>query len=526
MRKEMKDLKLLDDREVASFIINGFITTSADEAPSVHQRIDAQLRLIAKHEAGLNNNILPRIPQLHKILRSSRVSGVLTSLLGPNYLIHPHRAIHRTTPVAERPPEFGAATDEHLMGKGSTATSMWHQDAQSPLARSRHHLPKYLIGFYYPHDVHAEMGPTRLLVASHLDKKPVLTREIYQPEFIKAGTFIVTHFDISHAGFPNFSDHDRYMIKFVFARADYPAEATWNHCDPHWRNPGDSGALGPAHRHIWDWMRGAADQRDPEAAISPSRREGDGEELGQANARLGDIYAPTQAEEIPALIQALGACAGQHKHLRLVENNKDDVRHYPIRWNERAVVMESDAYRLAAHGACAIQPLISLLQVDDPWVQINAAFALGEIGLASDGVIGGLNQLLQSPHQEVVRQALDALGSLASDLDEQSLAGIEAVVTLDRAEWRVPLVQRGWTAHDQVRMNAAALLLNAVTSGSRLPGLEGLLETVLQRGSGYAAAIAAEALVRLKTPTAVETALCYYADRCWDDTLLGAVKSF
>ena len=37
--------------------------------------------------------------------------------------------------------------NEHLMGDGSTATSLWHQDAQSPLAKARYHFPRFLLGF-------------------------------------------------------------------------------------------------------------------------------------------------------------------------------------------------------------------------------------------------------------------------------------------------------------------------------------------------------------------------------------------
>ena len=155
-------------------------------------------------------------------IRNEKIHGALVSLLGSDYLIHPHRAIHRSTPLREALDGFSLSSDRHLMGAGSTATSMWHQDAQSPLARARHHVPKFLIGFYFPHEVTAEMGPTRFLRASHCDNGPDLSRSIYQPKHVRAGTFFLAHFDIAHAGFPNVSNDDRFMLKFVFARTSQP----------------------------------------------------------------------------------------------------------------------------------------------------------------------------------------------------------------------------------------------------------------------------------------------------------------
>ena len=75
------------------------------------------------------------------------------------------------------------------MGDGSTATSLWHQDAQSPLAKARYHFPRFLLGFYFPHEVDSLMGPTRFLKASYCDNGPDLDRGIYQPERIKQALY-------------------------------------------------------------------------------------------------------------------------------------------------------------------------------------------------------------------------------------------------------------------------------------------------------------------------------------------------
>ena len=42
------------------------------------------------------------------------------------------------------------------------------------------------------------MGPTRFLRASYCDNGPDLSREIYQPDRISAGTFFLAHFGAAH----------------------------------------------------------------------------------------------------------------------------------------------------------------------------------------------------------------------------------------------------------------------------------------------------------------------------------------
>ena len=215
-------MKLLDDDQVQSFINFGFLEIPLPELDSIHSEVTSRLREVCEAESHHGNNVLPRIPLLQKVLRNDKIHGALVSLIGPDYLLHPHRAIHRSTPLRKALDGFSRSSDGHLMGDGSTATSIWHQDAQSPLARARHHFPKFLIGFYFPHEVTTEMGPTRFLIASHCDNGPDLNRAIYQPQHIRAGTFFLAHFDISHAVFPNFSDDDRFMLKFVFSRTKQP----------------------------------------------------------------------------------------------------------------------------------------------------------------------------------------------------------------------------------------------------------------------------------------------------------------
>ncbi len=457
----------------------------------------------------------------------------IESIAGPDYYFHPHRAVHINTPVEERE-ELTPEIDGPKMGKGSIAGSGWHQDAQSPLSRARHHLPRYLIGFYYPHETPLDMGPTRIQAGSHLYAHPVAPHGVVLPDVVPAGTFLLVHFDMVHAGFPNHSDRTRYMVKFVFARTRNPTGASWHNEESDWKRPAScipEFDLPETWSYIWHWMRGEPRVQSDIAAGSVDNH------LAQLNdrdqpTRLRSTYALAKLKEIDRLAQALVQSAGDDRHQRTLATDergqpvpRDDVRGYPRRWNERAIVMDDATYALAACGPQASATLERLLAHEDPWVQINAAFALGEIGTPARKSVASLAKLLGSPHQQVVRQALDAIGAIGEGI-APALPAIERLLTTTNLEWQEPQVMRGWTGENQVRMNAALALLNAINAGECLEEIERLLTASLGDPNGYVSAIATEALTRIGTPTATRAALTFLSDRRWDDTLLGRVKAF
>ena len=521
---------LLNDEQVRSFIVNGMLVLRADVDESTHQEINSQLTYTNQNETWLGNNLPSRIPLIHEILRSPTINGALISLAGPNYYVHPHRALHRSTPVEGVFENLNAETNAPKMGKNSTAGSGWHQDAQSPLARARHHLPKYLIGFYFPHDTPREMGPTRLIPGSYLDSEPTEIRDVVLPDFVEAGTFLLVHFDMVHAGYPNQTESDRHMVKFVFARTEIPTSPSWNIEDTRWVQPKNtlvSKNLTSASTYIWRWLIGTS--QGGNHSSNPSNKNSDSD----SSSRLSKIYCKVNAGDVEALIKSLLAKKGQQKHERILvkdhENNpipRDDVRNYPVRWNERAVVMEDEAYRLAAIGKDAIGPLTDVLPSSDPWIQINAAFAIGEINEYPERTLSALLRLLDSPHHQVVRQVLDALAFNTNSFDKTCFRAVETVITKAASNWQTPLVQRGWTGQDQVRLNAAFLLLNAAKASNLKAETERLLTPLLKDSNGYAAAVAAEGLIRLKSPTSIPAAIQYLQDRRWDESIKGKTKAF
>ena len=524
---------LLTDDAVREFITNGFLRLEPDVDAALHGKIEEKLRFATEKEFPMGNNVVSRIPAIWDILRSPRIHGALVSLLGPNYYVHPHRAIHTSVPVADKSVVYPDDYDAPPMGKGSMAGSGWHQDAQSPLSRARHHTPRYLIGFYFPHDTPAEMGPTRMQAGSYLYSNPVEPSAVVVPKDVKAGTFFLVHFDMVHAGFPNRTDLTRYMLKFVFTRTDAPTEATWDHADPAWRRPDNcipECDLTPAWSYLWNWLRGApanADGPCPNADAHFAALNGHDQV-----ARLNGIYSMARAGEIDRLGAQIEALAGKglEQRILVVDNDgnrvpRDDIRGYERRWNERAIVFDDAAYALAAIGVAAQPTLERLLESHDPWVAMNAVFGLGEMGSAAESSIPRIIALLEHPTQQVVRQTLDALSAIGGDLGP-ALPHIERLLCVSNPDWQEPQVTRGWVGEDQVRLNAVFVLLTAVNGPTNRDTLEEALIAALDDPNGYVPAVATEALTRLGTQSAYQAALGYLRDRRWDDTLMGRAKLF
>jgi hypothetical protein len=120
---------LLTDQQVAQFIVDGtlledvskneqgyLVLYPGDELPNdFHSKLYAQvlhllffLLLLSKsrkaesfpNERGSNpgNNILPVLPEVGRVFETPTVRGALTSLLGENYVMHPHRHPHMNPP--------------------------------------------------------------------------------------------------------------------------------------------------------------------------------------------------------------------------------------------------------------------------------------------------------------------------------------------------------------------------------------------------------------------------------------------
>lgn len=90
-------LYLLSDRQMQQFIVLGYLTVRADYPALFHDEIYWQVNAV-QQEGNVGNNLLPRIPQIGRVFEHPAVAGALTSLLGPGYILNPHRHAHLNPP--------------------------------------------------------------------------------------------------------------------------------------------------------------------------------------------------------------------------------------------------------------------------------------------------------------------------------------------------------------------------------------------------------------------------------------------
>ena len=109
--------------------------------------------------------------------------------------------------------------------------------------------------------------------------------------------------------------------------------------------------------------------------------------------------------------------------------------HLDRRYGRRQFVPEDSAIALGLIGAPSLDALAPLLRHADPWIRINAAYAIGEIGESVPGDIADqVGALLEDDLQQVVRAAADALCWLP--YSDASLERISRHFNESRSDWQ------------------------------------------------------------------------------------------
>ena len=383
---------LLTDAQVQAYLTNGYITVQTAHPPALHQNIHRQIETLFATEGKPGNDILPKIPDLYQILRDPAVDGALQSLLGPSYLIHPHRHCHHNP-------------------SGSKGQGM-HQDSYENDQNVRHHRTRWTMAFYYPQDVSLDMGPTAILPATQYynSSKQAYERE-EQPLCGRAGTATIVHYDLWHRAMPNASDRDRFMVKFLFTRMGEPRGPSWDHRDGTWRSEGTDPPADLCGR-AYDWMRGTDGTAAPTTvSLESLRRALDAKAEAE---RLCAVYAlAARGEEaMPVLLNALCSEAAARLEANLA--------------NEHTNPSQLDAvFALSAIGRPAVPHMVELLDENDWWVRAAAADVLGDLGTAASDTVPHLTRALDDEAEWVRRNAVEALGNIGP-------AAAEAVPALSR----------------------------------------------------------------------------------------------
>ena len=195
-------------------------------------------------------------PALRRVVQRPELRGALASLLGSGYRLFTHRHGHVTPPAAE-----GAGGSQRPHQDGSFRRFVgWSRPWR------RHHRPRVLLAFYYPHEVTAELGPTGIAPGSHYYRHLHDRYDHHEMHLVlPAGTVALCHPHLWHRATVNRGSRPRFMVKLLFRRHGDPVAPSWP------TGPGAGTfasaveADGPGrelYRHpliwqaLWGWLRG------------------------------------------------------------------------------------------------------------------------------------------------------------------------------------------------------------------------------------------------------------------------------
>jgi HEAT repeat protein len=440
---------LLDDNQVGHFVMNGYVQVKTELDDEVHRAAHEKTKrafgaihdLDTDRNLNPGNNILPMVPELADVLEDPNVVGALTSLLGKNYLIHPHRHCHPNFPVSQdgtRTTIMGIHKDGHADGN----------------PKPRHRYPRWALLFYNPHPCPDTLGPTCITPGSHYyhrivthgerernvsltgHKNGYLLPENYvnrhfMPVESTLGVVSILHFDTVHSVTTNLGDLDRYAHKFVIMRTENPHAPSWNGESPLWNQAdiGDHQNHEIMWTYMWNWMNGRENlyenshqPRTDAKTISRWLRSASSlERLAAAN-EIGFV-GEEAASFVPELVGLLddpsdsvrlnAAYALGSTGISAVGPLVDSMESGDQFFAEHPILNIGDAaHALAAVGAPAVNALAEGLSSNKEHFRAWSAFALGEIGSPARRVIPELLRALQDESQAVRRHVISALGMI------------------------------------------------------------------------------------------------------------------
>ena len=394
-------MQLLNESQMQQFIVNGYVTVKADFPRPFHQSVYAQAQRIFSTQGNPGNGILPAIPELADLFSHPAVTGALTSILGPAYMMHPHRHCHLTPP--------------------RQSAQRHHQDSYEDDQNVRHHRTRWAMAFYYPQDVTVDMGPTSVLPASQYYTSRDQAEK--QEEVLlcgEAGTVTIVHYDLWHRATTNRSDRNRFMMKFLFCRMEEPAAPSWNCSFLSWRDPAAADHLPRLWQSVWNWHLGEEplplEQNDVGASkwINRAEEQQTGEDKGPLEAvRLESVYRlSSQGKKGLAELSKMLA----EEAPRMLDENLAAAHTNPSQL--------FSSFGLSAQGAAAVPYLLKLLRSDIWPLRAAAADILGDTGLPATPAVPHLIDSLKDESEWVRRNAAEALGNIASPEAVKSLASL------------------------------------------------------------------------------------------------------
>ena len=213
----------LTTRQMAEFVANGFIQFDAIVPADINDRAIEEMRRLnderlaptgAKppHTGTPLADCYPPPSAIGEYLRWPRVAGIIESLVGPD-------------------PTFDHDWTHHIAA-GASYVQPLHVDAITDTPDTTFDIQL----FWYPHDVAPGEGGTRFVPGSHLRRVSSSGLDRYhhidgERQFAgPAGTVVVFHHGLWHAGQPNPGDRDRWMHK-IRLNPTAPQVRRWNTAD-------------------------------------------------------------------------------------------------------------------------------------------------------------------------------------------------------------------------------------------------------------------------------------------------------
>lgn len=393
---------LLQDDAIRRFITDGHVQVNAGLPADFHRDLYRKIETVLEEEGNPGNNILPRVPEIQRVFDQPAVRGALTSLLGPGYLMHPHRYCH--------------------LNKPGSSGQQWHKDDYIFDHNVRHARCRWVMAFYYPQDVSADMGPTGILPGKqHLNRisdcDASKTTESALGLCGGAGTVSIVNFDSWHRATQNVSEKSRYMLKFQFTRSREPAGPAWESGNGGWKpQPGD--ALPAVSEAVWNWLAGGECGEADAKGVSLDRCLAALDDPDEG-VRLQAAYALGRqgGKAVEPLVERL---RGTREEEALASVPKNPAN--PTGGNPSELPA---AYALSAVERPAVVRLEALLEDDAWWVRAAAADVLGDIGLPASSARPALLRALGDEDAWVRRNASEALavqGGFSND-DAPALRG-------------------------------------------------------------------------------------------------------
>ncbi|MBA2938390.1 HEAT repeat domain-containing protein [Paenibacillus sp. CGMCC 1.16610] len=453
---------LLTDEQMREFITNGCLILKTDFSHAFHDNLLEQLNTVYAEEGNPGNNLLPRIRELQKVFDHPVVTGALTSVLGPNYMMHAHRHGH-----------FNA-----LPTAGG-----WHKDSYWGYDRVRNHHPNWAMIMYFPQDTPVDLGPTGIMPGTQNHQKRAFEANEHPAEVLasgEAGTFALIHYDIWHRSTPNILGKPRYMLKFEFMRTELPKQPSWNNQEREWKKPANLLAPLAAHdlmwEETWNWLSGELCSLAGTASSEPQE--------------VQELAGKLSGDETIAINASYDlARRGQAGVNALLDGLRSDDVH----------VSRISAYGLAVAGSEAVDGLIAALNHENVNTVTHAVFALGELSGIAAKAVPALTELLDHPEDKIRSAVVDALGFMNSPVED-------VVASLTRG------LQ---DQNAQVRfMSSLSLSRLGASAESAVPQLE----IALDDENRYVRAHAAETLHYIGTDRAKNSLIRFLLNNRWCST--------